>query len=165
MKKLVSKKNIKAFTLVEVILYIGLFGFIFTTIISFFLVTDEFNKNDKYQIDVAKSAIFVMEHLEESFKNTKSVDSVNSTFDNDNGVLTLVRDDNSTIRYSVSNNRIIALTSTSNFISPGDMIINKFRFVRVVENGITRGVRFELGIASTKSNRINKNIVYTYVIQ
>lgn len=165
MSNLIRKSKVKAFTLVEVILYVGLFGFIFTTIISFFLVTDEFNKNDKYQIDVAKSALFVVEHLEETFNNAKSIDIANSTFDNNIGILTVVKDDNSTVRYSVSNNRIIVLTSTSNFISPVDIVINKFRFEQVIDNGVIKGVRFDLDISSAKRDRINKNIVYTYVIQ
>lgn len=163
--KLIKNKKIKAFTIAEIVLYLGLFAFIFTSIITFFLVTDEFNKSDRYQIEISKNSVFITEHLDETFEDAKSIDVINSVFDNDVGTLSVVRSDDSTIRYSVSNNRIIALTTSENFISGRDMIINIFKFQQIVEEGVTVGVRFELDISSAKSSRANRNITYTYVLK
>lgn len=163
--RIIKDKKVKAFTLTEVVLYLGLFGFIFTSIISYFFVTDEFNKRDIRQVEISKNAVFIVEHLDETFTRAKSIDVANSIFDNNVGTLSIIRSDNSTIRYSLSNNRIIALTTSSNFISGKDMIISVFRFERIVDNGITVGVRFILNISSSKTASATRNVTYTYVLK
>jgi len=160
-----QSKKLKGTTLIEIVIYLGLFGFIFTTIILFFYAISEFNRNNKYTIDVEKQSIFVVEHLEESFKKANTIDQLNSQFDSDNGSLTLIKSDGSTIKYSISNNRVLSTTTTTDYLTSADFTITKLRFEKVLNGTTLIGVKFELTLNSVKVPRISKDITYTYVLQ
>ena len=164
-KTKISKIKLKGYTLVEVVLYLGLFAFIFTTLITFSLAISEFNRKDKYQVDLSKATLFIGEHMEESFKEAKSIDVINSIFDSNIGALSLTKFDNSTVKYRVVDNRIIFNNGSDKFISPDDLLINQFMFEQIIEDGSLVGVRLNLNISTGVGINVTKDITYIYVLQ
>ncbi len=154
----------KAFTLVEVILYIGLFGFIFTTIISFVFIISDLNNRNKYQIETEKAALFVTENIEEAFRTIKSIDTNNSVFDSDTGTLVLVQSDNSTSIYHVQNGRLIVDTDSANNITGSNVVVTKFKLQRIMEGSSVNGVILDFSVASNKNLNITSDISDTYII-
>lgn len=79
----------KAMTLVELVVYLALFGLIFLSIMQFVMATNQNNDTARGRNLIEKNAIFTLRHLEKSFSTVQTIDEVNSIFDDNQGRLIL----------------------------------------------------------------------------
>lgn len=116
----------KALTLIEVILYLALFGMFFIVVIRFTLSTSEYNRIATERILLDESSIFVSSHVIDSIEKSTSIDINNSIFSNDSGRLRLITP-SGYINYLIVSNRLsIDNNGTSSFLIAPRVGISKF---------------------------------------
>lgn len=144
----------KGFTILETLLYISLFSFIFVGIIEFTLVTGEFNKSAENIITIERSLMFVTSHINEKFNGASSVNGAASIFMNNNGILNIAKG-GIDFRYSILNGRIVLEYNAAQYLlSPIDYWADKF-FIEPIINAETldiSGVRITIRLSSLKTN-------------
>lgn len=86
------KNRLKGLTLIETVLYIGLFSIILLMVISFMLMTQESASNTESTESLYDSSQFITQHINYTFENAQTVDDTDSLFNIDSGKLTLVVD-------------------------------------------------------------------------
>jgi competence protein ComGF len=75
----------RAFTLIETILYLALFNVIFVAVIGFTIALTQNNRMSEYRNAIDKDAILVSEHLQDTMSSANTIDSINSVYTQDNG--------------------------------------------------------------------------------
>ncbi len=159
------KNNKKGFTLIEAIVYMALFAVVFTTIVEFAITVGQYNGDSGLKITIDRASIFINQHINESFKNSQSINVANSTFDNDNGVLVL----NSTagnITYRLNNNRLIVNKNGADYyLSGSDLQIIKLYFeqVKVSHSNKVVGVRLTLQLRTVKKSSVSRTITTSFI--
>ncbi len=146
-------KRFKGFTILETLLYISLFSFVFIGIVEFALITGSFNRSAEDIISIERSLIFIDKHVEETFEGADLVTDSESVFLNKNGVLSLTK--NSIIYlYQLENGRLTVTYNAQKFyLSPIDYFINSF-YIEPITNSqtlVTEGVRISVSLSSLKS--------------
>jgi len=164
--KLILRKKIRAFSLVEVLIYIGIFGAFIIGIVEFAIATTDFNRNAESYVGIERSLVFVNSHINETFRKVKSIDDGNSTFNNVLGVLALT-DSGITWRYQISQNRLMVTTEGQNFfITPADVQVTRFLVERVnnTKTGNIEGVRVTIDVRSTKNTLLTRSTTTSYTL-
>jgi type II secretory pathway pseudopilin PulG len=103
LKKLFSQK-LTAITLLETILYLGIFAVFMTVVVNFLLMATEANRKAQERAEMNRNLILIQEHLGNSVISAVSIDAANSTFENANGKLRLNLAGSTTVEYRVENN-------------------------------------------------------------
>lgn len=158
--------RVKAFTLVETILYLALFNVIFFAVITWAIALTQNNRSAEYKNAVEKNAIFISEHLNDTFKKGLSVDSVNSTFDVATG---RVRVTSATgyLQYS-RNGNILTVTNGINTFDLSDRFVHVTNFtvspVIVSPNTIV-GANITITITAEKFPNLTKTIQSYYAFR
>lgn len=106
--------KLKAFTLIETILYLALFNVIFFAVITWGITLTQSNRNAEYKNAIEKNAIFLSEHLGDTFKRGVSVDAANSDFNVSTGKVR-VNLASGYLEYENVNNVIKVTNGTSSF--------------------------------------------------
>lgn len=131
------RNRLKGVTLIETMLYIGLFAIIMIIVLNFMLSTQEATLRTNRKSNIHQATEFVTQHINYSFEKAISINSTNSTFGNNQGVLELVFTEGSK-QYSV-------LNSTLYFdgvpITPPTMSVDTFSL-----DPIYKGVETIIGI-------------------
>ena len=83
------KNRLKGVTLIETMLYIGLFSIIMVIILNFMLSTQEATNRNNEKTNLNRTSVFLSQHISDSFSKTISINQDTSVFDSDQGVLTL----------------------------------------------------------------------------
>lgn len=155
---ILKTKKLKAITLVEQLLYLGLFGLIFVVIIEFSIDVTNNNIAARYRNHLERSNVFVYEHFEDSFFKASTIDINNSTFVNNNGKIRLL---NSAIyyEYRIQNGRLIfSNNGVENYITPPDIVLDKLYFTQVyAPDDSLIGSKVEIIFRNSKQNNITKN--------
>ena len=153
--QLKNKRHRKGFTLIEVLLYVGLFtmlsvmsmGALFQTIKAF---------NDlRISRDINDSSVKIMERLTRDIKSATSVDIANSTFGSSPGRLTLSTVNASgtamTVEYFVTGS---SLHIKENGVDVGSLMSSKTLLDALVfyyiNTGATVGIKTELHLSSSR---------------
>lgn len=84
-----TKKQLHGFTLVEVVLYVGLFVLLSTMSMNALFQTVRAFNNLRISRDINDSSVTIMERITRDIKSATSVDMTNSTFNTSPGRLTL----------------------------------------------------------------------------
>ncbi len=125
-----SKRKLKGVTLIETMLYIGLFSIILLMVLNFMMSTQEATLKNNRRGAVYKTSEFLTQHLTNSFENAISIDNTNSVFGNNNGLLEL--------NFSDGIKQYYLLNSTLFFdsvrITPPDISVTQF-FLEPIYNG------------------------------
>lgn len=163
----IRSKFKKGFTLVETILYIALFGIIFLTIIQFSFTIADYNRDTGTRIDIEKALVFIDEHMANTFRNAKSVNVTGSTFNSNNGILTLDMSAN-TSDYKISAQKLIYENNGSSFnLTSGVLNINQFYIeqVKSTKDSSVIGIRLTLKISSRINPNVSRTIQTSYTIK
>lgn len=129
---MISKK-LKAITLVETIIYLVLFGIIFTTIFQFVFTIQDGNKKSLSMDILEKNRIFISQHLQDSFTNSTEIDDTLSTFENDRGVLRLNHDAGYKL-YNINDDRLqYSENGVNNYITPANTTLTRFYLTPLTE--------------------------------
>lgn len=151
-------KNFKGFTILETLLYISLFSFVFIGIVEFALVTGSFTRSAEDILTIERSLIFIDKHVEELFEGSDLISDSESVFFNNSGVLSLTKDGVIYI-YRVENGRLtVTYNSQKFYLSPIDYFINSFYIEPITysQSLITEGVRISISINSAKTENIRE---------
>jgi type II secretory pathway pseudopilin PulG len=119
-------KHFRAITLIETILYLALFGLIFTSIFQFVFNIQDGNQQALTLEILEKNRIFLSQHFKDSFTNSLQIDTNQSTFNDDNGVIRLNNGPEYKI-YALDNGRLqYSESGTVNYVTPSDTNILSF---------------------------------------
>ena len=135
------KNRLKGITLIETMLYIGLFSIIILMVLNFMLSTQESTLRNNRRGDVYKTAEFVIQHIESSFNNALSISKDNSTFNNSIGLLELQFPEGSK-QYTLSNS---TLYFDGVSITPPNISITQFSLIPIY-NGIESPIAVKINI-------------------
>lgn len=104
MKNASSQKEL-GFTLFEVLLYVALFGLIFTAILQYAMTMTQFNAIARERTKVNKEILFVNEHLRDSAGKSIAINEPQSVFGENVGTIVFAAS-GGTFRYRVFNNTL-----------------------------------------------------------
>lgn len=156
----------KAFTLIETLLYLALFSIIFFSVVTFTISITESNSRAEYKNAVEKNAIYVSEHLAESFALYSTIDSATTIFDSDNSILRLGTGADYK-QYSVSSGMFRVTQPTTSYDLLDSMVqVTQFRVVEVLDSRSVRvGARITMTFVSKKYPTIYKTIETFYAFR
>jgi type II secretory pathway pseudopilin PulG len=152
MYKEIQKTKLRALTLVEVVVYLALFGVLSLVIVQFFVRIYEYQKDLESKEDLYKALLFTNEHIAKSFEEYESVNAVSSIFSNDAGVLRL---ENSAeyIIYSTANLHLIAnRDGVESHLTNSDIYVTKFFIEEIVYDSEVVGVDVEIDFIDSNNN-------------
>jgi hypothetical protein len=149
------RNRLKGITLIETMLYIGLFSIIILIVLNFMLSTQESTIRNNKRGDVYKTSEFVIQHIEYSFNNALSISKDNSIFNSTLGVLELQFSEGSK-QYTLSN-------STLYFdgvpITPPNISITKFSLIPIYNGGdLPIAVKIDIDLVSKDDPKITDTI-------
>lgn len=150
------KNRLKGVTLIETMLYIGIFSIIIVIIINFMLSTQEATRTNDIESSLQRSSSFISQHLNSSFKKVKSIDEVNSIFNNDQGRLSIVFSTGNK-EYSLTNSKLMF---DAEQITPNNLLIRVFNITPIYKEpdsiiGINISITIESKIDSSLSHTSN----------
>lgn len=155
--------RLKAFTLVETILYLALFNVIFFSVITWAIALTQSNRNAEYKNAVEKNAIFLSEHLKDTFQKGISVDQANSTFNVPNGKVRIVNA-SGYMEYFTTSNKLVVTNGTGTF-DLTDKFVNITNFTVspvIVPPNTVVGANITITITAEKFPTLTKTIQSYY---
>lgn len=148
-------KTKKAITLVEILLYLALFGGIFLAIMQFYLGVTRANQYSNEEISLFNDMIFLQSHLETTANQKLSVDTDLSTLNTDSSVLSLITPSGSIQYYLQAGNIFVNRDAQVTQLNSENTVITKFRVesVRIETNIVALKVTIELNGLGTNITR------------
>ncbi len=156
------KNKLKGITLMETVLYIGLFSIVLFLILSFMLSTQEGNLRTQRRSTVHTSAQFLKQHFDYSFTKVIGINVATSVFNTDNSVLDLTFS-SGTRKYSLSNTRILFNEVP---ITPSSVVVLKF-FAEPIYNkkGAIVAVKVSTDILSAADSKVKETLNFLLVVR
>ncbi|HRN86411.1 MAG TPA: prepilin-type N-terminal cleavage/methylation domain-containing protein [Candidatus Dojkabacteria bacterium] len=162
-----DKKKLKGMTLIEVLLYLAIFGMFFVVIINYFFFVQDNNQLSGEALKIDRGVILLSQHFEDSFERTSSIGG-STIFNNNNGALYLTGPSN--INYTVSD----FATSDARLqffdgaitkqITRNDVEVTKFLLEEILDNSDTNiGVEITVGIRSKSDTSISTEFTNSYI--
>lgn len=134
MHKLKQIKKLAGITLIELMLYIAIFGALFTSVTYLYITISQGNSMTEDSLEINKNIIFVTEHLNQTFSDVVSISSGGSTFDNDNGVL-LVNNGTTNLTYQINNQHLQYNDGSQNYYLNTELLtIDRFYLQRIEDS-------------------------------
>jgi hypothetical protein len=147
----------KGITIIESVVYLGVFAIIFVGMMQFFFMIGRSNQAVEDQVLIEKNILLITQHTNDSFVDGFSIDETSSTFDDDNGVLVINLDELglSKITYSIENKKIQFENESTekNSLTRTVVDVRKMRY-QLIKNSddISVGVRVEYEFFIENSN-------------
>ncbi len=158
------KKSIKGFTLVEALVYIAVFFFLSGVVIYSYTITINSYKQIFAQRNLMNNGSKTLERIAREVRKAESIDSANSTFGTNPGVLELDSASRS-VRFLVSGNSINFVENgttignmLSSSITPTSLIFRKI----TTTNG--EGVKIEMQLSTQVKNTTMTESFYQTVL-
>ncbi|MBP6976112.1 hypothetical protein KBB42_00750 [Candidatus Dojkabacteria bacterium] len=149
------KNRLKGVTLIETMLYIGLFSVIIIIVLNFMLSTQEATQRTDTRLELSRVSEFVSKHMNSSFNKITSVDGTNSIFNNAQGVLSLVFSDGNK-QYKLTDSRIYFDNTP---ITPTNVSVTGFHLEPIYKGTDTIvGIKTEITIVSNRDPNIIETI-------
>lgn len=156
----------RAFTLIETILYLALFNVIFFSIITWAIAITQNNRSAEYKNAIEKNAIFISEHLQDSFRKGLTIDEANSIFNDTNGKVR-VNFTSGYFEYSRNGGMLQGTNGTSTF-----ELIDKFVQITdfnvspvIVQPNTIVGARITISLSAVKYPNLTKTIESYYAFR
>lgn len=160
------RNKFKAMTLVELVVYLALFGVIFLSIMQFVMATNQNNDTARGRNLIEKNTVFILRHLEQAFSSVQSIDEINSIFDIDQGKLVLNTNDGIK-QYQLSGTKLEYNYGGSDFdlVQPG-FEITSFKIEKILNNDDQLvGVIISITMDSINLINVSKNISTSFLIK
>lgn len=130
-------ENKKGFTLVEIIIYLALFALIFIMIIEFAIFIRQANSSASNATKLDNSSIFASQSISSYLNNISTIDLLNSSLEDDNGVLSFLTNTGQNLIIEINNARLrINNNGFVNFITPEGVQITRLRFTPIYTSDI-----------------------------
>jgi hypothetical protein len=165
------KEKFEGVTLVETLIYIGLFGIIFTLVMQFLLTISENTHTTQLRLEMSRYKTYSFQHLEKTFLDSELVDMANSTFGNDNGELTLIDTEGGgtlALKYEIVDDKVIFTRGVNSPVSltPNNITVTQFYLEEVQNVDLeTIGINITLSFENKDSDNINSNISHMYKLR
>lgn len=148
------KNKLKGFTLIETVLYIGLFSIILLMVVSFMLMTQQSAERTKKRGSLHQTSQFIIQHINYTFEKSISIDDVGSTFEIDQGKLRIIVD---------TLPKVYELLDQELFydgiaISPPDILVEKFYLTPIYEDLDIIAVQIEVSLIDKKDTQLTEEI-------
>ncbi|WKZ24045.1 MAG: hypothetical protein QY312_00325 [Candidatus Dojkabacteria bacterium] len=157
--------RISAFTLVETILYLALFNIIFFSVITWAITLTQSNRNAEYRNAIEKNAIFVTEHLSDTFRRGRTVVEDESSFHTGQGSVR-ISTDSDYFDYNVQNQRLRVNRNGGTFLLTDPFVqVTEFRVQPVRNEGEILGVRVRITFIAEKYPSVTKTIESYYAFR
>ncbi|KXK27430.1 MAG: hypothetical protein TR69_WS6001000306 [candidate division WS6 bacterium OLB20] len=155
----------RAITLIETLVYLAVFGVMFTVVIAFMLSVSESNRRSLVQNEVERSVLFLFNHMEDTFNRASAINAGTSVFDNNNGVLHLTAGTDDYI-YRLDSQRIeFSEEGVDNFISSGELRVTQLRFEPVeLSDGSLVGIRVVATYTSDKFPDVVREVESAFLL-
>lgn len=164
--KLRFKKKFRAITLMELLVYLALFGIIFISVLQFTLQVEENNRRSLNHNLLQKYSIFINQHIAQTIDDTDSIDTAGSTFDNPQGVLDLNLFGGSATTYTLSGGQLsVNRGSGAVDLTPSYLTIDNF-FLEQIEDseGNVIGVKANLHMYSNFDSDVDNTIETNFLL-
>lgn len=156
------KNRLKGITLVETVLYIGLFSSIIIIVLNFMLSTQEATQRTNIRSHLSTASQFVSQHINYSFNKTISVNKDTSIFNNDQGLLDLQFTDGNK-QYTISDSRIYFDGIP---ITPSSISVTKFLLEPIYKGvDLIIGIRTEITFVSKQNGDFTQTINLLSIIR
>ncbi len=159
--------NKPALTLVEVIVYLGLFAILFTSIISFTINVSSINQESLQRLEVSQQIMFVSEHIGDSVLQSLGINTAETIFSTQPGLLYLDTPSGYiTYRVDTLDNRLVVnRDGTQNFLTSERYSITDFIIEPINSHaGEKSGFKISFTITSKNSN-VSNTFEYSYFIR
>jgi type II secretory pathway pseudopilin PulG len=149
------KNKLKGLTLLETMLYIGLFSIIIIIVLNFMLSTQEATLRTQRRANLYQTSTFIMEHISDTVGKAESIDIGNSIFSDSNGKLTIVIQ-GETKEYTFEDSK---LYYDGILLSPASVIVRNF-YLYPIYKGADKviGVKIISEITSLGDSDLKNNI-------
>jgi type II secretory pathway pseudopilin PulG len=148
------KNKLKGVTLLETVLYIGLFSIILFIVVNFMLTAQESSRRTNESERLHRTKHFISQHIDYSFQNSDEIDETNSIFDNDLGKLTLTID---TLpkSYELVNDELIydGIPISSPYIS-----VERFLITPIYEDIEIVGIKIDILLRDRNNTELTEEI-------
>jgi Tfp pilus assembly protein PilW len=129
-KRLAVRKRRSGFTLIELIIYIGITAFVVVSVSRVMLTVSGTREKTQVLSSVQQELRIAQDRIAYSIRNALSIDAVNSTFNSNSGALSLNMSGStmSPTKFSLSGHRIYMRegTSASGALTSTGIIVNRF---------------------------------------
>lgn len=142
----VDNKKLKAFTLIEVLLYVALISIFTLVLASFWGSVNEINARNKAMSAVNTEAAFILNTISRSIRTASAINT--PTAGNSSSTLSLVKSANPTV-FSI-NNGVLFIQEGANptvQLSSNQVYVNSLSFTNVTNTGTAGAVRIQLELA------------------
>jgi Tfp pilus assembly protein PilW len=140
--------NRKGFTLIELILYIGLTSIIVVAVLNVMMTVVGTREKTQVMSFVQQELRFTMDRIEAAVRDAINIDTGNSTFANDHGVLSLAMSGVSvhptTFAWSGSGVRVQEGTGNYTALTSSGIIVEMVRFTNLSAGGTHGTVKIKL---------------------
>jgi hypothetical protein len=156
----------KGLTMVEILIYIAIFGLFFSTLVGFLFTVADNNRKAGYRKDIIRNITLTTEHLIDTFKVSTSIDTANSTFNSNNGRISLNSPTNTYI-YNISANRIqLDKSGQISYLTESKLKVERFYLEEVrAANGTAIGARMTLELSSVKYPNLKNSVTTMFSIK
>jgi competence protein ComGC len=148
------KNRLKGFTLVETMMYIGLFSIIIIMVISFMISTQQSTAKTEKEEAIFRSSQFISQHLKHTIKEADSLDEANTVFDNDDGKISLIMPTGTKV-YQLFEQR---LSFDSTLISNSKILVDKFHITPIYDDLDIVGLKIEIELIDKMDQSISDTI-------
>lgn len=156
------KNRLKGITLIESLVYIGLFSIIIIMILNFMLSAQESTLKNIRKSNLHHSSTLVVQHFENSFDTVLSINDSSSVFDDDNGKLELLFEIGAK-QYTLVNSRLYFDTVA---ITPPSISVTKFHLTPVYQGKTEiQGIILSVDLVSNKDNSLSERINMLFTIR
>lgn len=160
-----KNKKLPGLTLIEVLMYLFIFGVIFGSVIFFFFDINDITRESQENVNLDRYNTFVSLHLKESIKYADSINGATSVFDNDNGRLVL-NTSSGQITYELDQAALeVTRTTTTNLTPPG-IEVDSFNLVRILDDeDMLRGLKLNFTLSTDNVDNLTKSYEHTYFLE
>lgn len=157
-----GRKSIIGMTLIEVLVYLAIFGLFFTVIINFFFFLQDNNERSGETLKIDRAVIFLTQHFDDSFEKATSA-SGSTVYNNTNGELYLLGSTN--VNYKLVTSKIQFNDGViDKQLTRGDLQVTKFLLEEIKDNSDTViGVEITVGIRSIADSSVSKEFTNSYI--
>lgn len=153
-------KTKKAITLVEILIYLALFGVVFTIIVQFYIGVTQTNKYAEDEIDISNDILFIQSHLASSEFEAVSINETESIMGDDIGSVRFTFDSGYVDYYLQNGNLLVDRDGNVTQLSNNTLTVNQFRIdpIRIEGSIVSAIISLQL---ESNVNSIIKSSSYT----
>lgn len=148
----IMEKKYSAMSLIETLVYIGIFGVMFAVIIQYFIITSDSIRSSQSRVIMQHNSIFLIQALSGSFAGAEGIDDTGSALDNSNSILILEMADGSTRTFWSSDQRVMmtdSITGQDIALTQRSLDVSSFTLNRIEDSeGVVIGVEMVAVVAN-----------------